>query len=164
MLQTGWYSNPELIRHSSQWINSRLIKGRWLGIIFQGADIFNLHIGNSVLELSFWRNGWHRFSRTSPSRKLSPLLGLNALILVLKDLPWTQKTCIPGLKSFSRPARPNSASPQRRVWGLIKPQADGPVGPLDVGPARPERAKTRQTGPILSPIGFCWGPDLSARV
>jgi len=65
--------------------------------------------------------------RSRPSRKIGPVLGMNyALILVLKGLSWTEKTCIPGLKSFPRPARPNSVSPQRPGLGR-----DGPVGPLD---------------------------------
>jgi len=34
-----------------------------------------------------------------PESKKSPFLGLYGLILVLKGLPWTQKACIPGLKT-----------------------------------------------------------------
>jgi len=39
---------------------------------------------------------------------------------------------------------------------------DGPVRPLEVGLARPERAKRGQTGPRFH--NACFGPDLSARV
>jgi len=60
-----------------------------------------------------------RTLNNNPSQKISLFLVLYGLILVLKVLPWTQKACIPGLKSFSRPERPNSVSPQRPAWSLM---------------------------------------------
>jgi len=54
-----------------------------------------------------------------PESKNKPFLGLYGLILVQKGLPWTQEACVPGLKSFSRPERPNSVSPQRPAWSLM---------------------------------------------